>query len=64
MGVSVSNYFGAMEELTANLLRICASALKIDEIFFTDKIDHHSPLLSANLYPDQIKTPKAGQLHA
>ena len=64
MGASVSDYFRAMEKLTANLLRICASALKVDENFFTDKIDHHSPLLSANLYPNQIKTPEAGQLRA
>ena len=52
MSVSVRNYFRSMEKLTTNLLRICKSTLKIDENFFTDKIDYHSPLLSANLYPD------------
>jgi len=64
MGIAVSDYFRAMEKLTADLLCVCAVALGLDEHFFADKIDHHSPMLSANLYPEQLKAPEPGQLRA
>lgn len=64
MGVTISGYFSAMEILTANLLGVCAVALGLDEHFFADKIDHHSPLLSANFYPEQSTAPEPGQLRA
>jgi isopenicillin N synthase-like dioxygenase len=64
MGQVISDYFREMERLIADLLRICALACGVDEQFFADKIDHHSPLLSANLYPEQAAPPKPGQLRA
>jgi isopenicillin N synthase-like dioxygenase len=64
MGVAISDYFRAMEKLTADLLCVCAVALGLDEHFFADKIDHHSPLLSANFYPEQLTAPEPGQLRA
>jgi isopenicillin N synthase-like dioxygenase len=60
----VGDYFRAMERLIGDLLRLCAVALEVDEQFFADKIDHHSPMLSANLYPEQTTAPKPGQLRA
>lgn len=64
ISIVVSDYFRAMEKLSAELLRTCAVALGLDEHFFADKIDHHSPVLSANLYPEQPTAPKPGQLRA
>ena len=64
MGPAISDYFREMERLIADLLRICAMACGVDEQFFADKIDRHSPLLSANLYPEQSMAPKPGQMRA
>jgi len=64
MAPVAGDYFRAMERLIADLLRLCAVALDVDEQFFADKIDHHSPLLSANLYPAQPAVPEPGQLRA
>ncbi|MFM9887000.1 MAG: isopenicillin N synthase family dioxygenase [Burkholderiales bacterium] len=64
MGPVISDYFRELERLIADLLRISALALGVEEQFFADKIDRHSPLLSANLYPEQWLAPKLGQLRA
>ena len=64
MGAAISGYFRAMEKLTADLLCVCAVALELDEHFFADKIDRHSPLLSANYYPKQATPPQPGRLRA
>ena len=44
-------YFAAMEDLTATLLRGFALALGVDEDYFTESCDRHCSVLFANGYP-------------
>jgi isopenicillin N synthase-like dioxygenase len=44
-------YFNAMYALSANLMRIFAMALQLDENWFNDKIDHASAILRLLNYP-------------
>ena len=57
-------YFRAMEQLSAQLMRIFALALDLPEHFFDDKIDKHISMFRALSYPDQPNEPLPGQLRA
>jgi isopenicillin N synthase-like dioxygenase len=57
-------YYGAMEELAAEIMRIFALALDLDEDFFADKMDKPVNKLTAIRYPAQTEAPVEGQLRA
>ena len=57
-------YFGAMEKLAADLMRMFALALDLPENFFDDKIDHHISMFRALRYPSQVQPPEPGQMRA
>ncbi|MBN9530079.1 MAG: isopenicillin N synthase family oxygenase [Alphaproteobacteria bacterium] len=59
-----SDYFRAMEQLSAQLMRMFAVALGLPEHFFDDKIDRHISMFRALNYPDQAEPPQPGQLRA
>jgi isopenicillin N synthase-like dioxygenase len=56
------DYMEALTELSADLLRLCALALGLDERFFDDKFDHHVSSVTANYYYPQVQAPLPGQL--
>jgi len=58
------NYFHAMENLSADLMRMFALALDLGESYFDDKIDHHISMFRVLNYPSQHEEPEAGQLRA
>ncbi|WP_158879451.1 isopenicillin N synthase family dioxygenase [Amycolatopsis anabasis] len=55
-------YLDAMTRLSADLLRLFALALELDEDFFADKFDRHVSSLVANYYYPQLEPPLPGQL--
>jgi isopenicillin N synthase-like dioxygenase len=55
-------YMSVMAELSADLMRLFALALDLDEDFFDDRFDRHVSSLTANYYYPQIKPPLPGQL--
>ena len=58
-------YYAEMEQLAMILLKIFARALKIDEDFFTNKMDHHfSALRILNYFPVKLSQIQPGQLRA
>jgi isopenicillin N synthase-like dioxygenase len=57
-------YFAAMEQLSAQLMRIFALALDLPEHFFDDKIDKHISMFRVLNYPDQPENPAPGQYRA
>ena len=57
------DYYRAMEDLSARLMRIFAVALGLDEHYFDDKIDHHFNTCPTNHYP-VVDDPEPGQLRA
>jgi isopenicillin N synthase-like dioxygenase len=57
-------YFKAMENLSAQLMRIFALALDLPEHFFDSKIDKHISMFRVLNYPDQAEEPLPGQLRA
>lgn len=59
-----TDYFRAMEQLSAQLMRMFAVALGLPETFFDDKIDRHISMFRALNYPDQAEPPQPGQLRA
>lgn len=59
-----TDYFRAMERLSAQLMRMFAVALGLPETFFDDKIDRHISMFRALNYPDQAEPPQPGQLRA
>lgn len=59
-----TDYFRAMEQLAAQLMRMFAVALGLPETFFDDKIDRHISMFRALNYPDQAEPPQPGQLRA
>ncbi len=59
-----TEYFRAMEVLSAQLMRIFALALELPEHYFDDKIDKHISMFRALSYPDQSTPPLPGQLRA
>jgi len=59
-----TEYYREVEKLGALLMRIFAVALKLDENWFEDKIDHHFSIVSSIYYPAQPTPPLPGQLRA
>ena len=59
-----TEYYRAMEELAAGLMRIFALALDLPEDFFRDKTDRHISGIRANHYPEQVEPPAPGQIRA
>ena len=55
-------YYGQMERLARDIMRIFAVALDLPERFFDDKIDKHVSRVRAINYPDQREAPLPGQL--
>ncbi|XKK63048.1 isopenicillin N synthase family oxygenase [Streptomyces sp. ARC32] len=55
------DYMAAMSELAADLMRLFALALDLDEDFFDDKFDHHGSSVAVNYYPPQLTPPLPGQ---
>ena len=54
-------YYAALEALSADLMRLFALGLNLDERFFDDKIDQHITNLCANYYPVVDDEPLEGQ---
>ncbi len=54
-------YYAALEVLAADLMRLFALGLGLDEDFFDDKIDDHITNLVANYYPPVDEEPLEGQ---
>jgi isopenicillin N synthase-like dioxygenase len=59
-----AEYYGHMERLTSQMMRLCALSLNLDEEFFEDKIDRHITAMRINYYPAQTEAPREGQLRA
>jgi isopenicillin N synthase-like dioxygenase len=59
-----TEYYRAMEQLAAQLMRAFALALDLREDFFHDKTDRHISGIRVINYPDQPEAPAAGQLRA
>ncbi len=58
-------YYGEMERLATDLMRLFALGLDLDEHWFDDKIDRHITNFSVIHYPGQTDAaPKPGQLRA
>jgi isopenicillin N synthase-like dioxygenase len=57
-------YFGVMERLAMDLMRIFAIALELPEHYFDDKVDRHISGFRVINYPDQAEPPLPGQLRA
>ncbi|MGK7235798.1 isopenicillin N synthase family dioxygenase [Streptomyces hygroscopicus] len=55
-------YMAAMGDLAADLMRLFALALCLNENFFDDKFDHHGSSVAVNYYPPQVEPPLPGQL--
>jgi isopenicillin N synthase-like dioxygenase len=61
---AVSDYWRVMEALSAQLMRIFALALDLDEDFFVQRSKRHVTNMRINYYPAQERPPEAGQLRA
>jgi isopenicillin N synthase-like dioxygenase len=61
---AVSDYWRVMEALSAQLMRIFALALDLDEDFFVRRSKRHVTNMRINYYPAQERPPEAGQLRA
>jgi isopenicillin N synthase-like dioxygenase len=59
-----STYYRHLEQLGADLMRIFALALGVDEHTFDDKIDRHFATLPANHYPEPDGEPLPDQIRA
>ena len=59
-----SDYYHAMGDLAAQLMRIFALALDLPETFFDAKVDRHISRLRVRNYPEPLTPPKPGQLRA
>ncbi len=57
-------YFGAMEDLARDLMRLFALALSLPETWFDDKIDDHFSALGTMFYPPLLARPAHRQLRA
>lgn len=57
-------YYLEMERVAAQVLRIFAVALDLDEHHFDDKVDKHTSTMRAIRYPPLTGTPEPGQLRA
>jgi isopenicillin N synthase-like dioxygenase len=61
---AVSDYWRAMERLSAKLMRIFALALELNEDFFLVRSDRHVTNMRVNYYPTQHRPPEPGQFRA
>lgn len=61
---AITNYWRAMEMLSARLMRIFALALDLDENFFIVRSNRHVTNMRVNYYPAQDRPPEPGQLRA
>lgn len=57
-------YFDAMSGLARTLMCIFATALRLPEDFFNDKIDRHISMFRVLSYPPQKEAPLPGQMRA
>ncbi|MEM1343304.1 MAG: 2-oxoglutarate and iron-dependent oxygenase domain-containing protein [Pseudomonadota bacterium] len=57
-------YWAEMERFSAEMMRLFAVALDLEEEHFAPSIDRHISILSAMFYPDQAVPPVPGQLRA
>ena len=57
-------YYKAMEQLSGNMLRLFALALRLPENWFDAKIDRHRSALRALNYPELTQDPLPGQIRA
>jgi isopenicillin N synthase-like dioxygenase len=64
LGDAADRYYGAMERLDIELMRLAALGLGIDEHFFADKVDKHIAAMRLNFYPEQRAAPQPDQLRA
>jgi isopenicillin N synthase-like dioxygenase len=62
--VAWTEYFRAMGDLAAAIMRLFATALDEPEGFFDDKVDRHISRLRVRNYPEQPERPRPGQLRA
>ncbi len=58
------DYYAAMEDLAARIMRLFAAALHLPEAYFADKIDYPVSALRALNYPEQRVAPEPGQQRA
>jgi len=56
------DYIGAMADLSADIMRLFALALDLDEDFFDTKFDNHVSLILANYYYAQATAPAEDEL--
>ncbi|NGO12050.1 isopenicillin N synthase family oxygenase [Streptomyces sp. HC44] len=56
------DYYGRMEDLAFEIMRLFALALQLPEHWFDHKVDRHMTNLTANYYPAQPVAPAPGQL--
>jgi isopenicillin N synthase-like dioxygenase len=61
---AAERYYGEMERLALEMMRLAALGLGVDEHFFDDKIDRHITAMRLNFYPEQTIAPTPGQLRA
>ena len=61
---ALTEYYQAMERLSATLMRLFALGLGLHEHWFDDKIDKHMTSFVIQNYPDQPTPPRPGQLRA
>lgn len=64
MQPTLEAYYAAMSTLAAEIMRLFAMALKLDEYFFAPMIGQHVTNLSITNYPDLAAPPEPGQLRA
>ena len=62
--VVMEEYYRAMEQLSARLMRGFALALELPEEWFADKIDRSISNIRLNYYPAQDEPPNPGELRA
>lgn len=58
----LSRYYGALEQLAFRLLRVYASALRLEEEYFLPAFTAHNAVMRVQHYPAQAKPPLPGQL--
>ncbi|MEV5463305.1 2OG-Fe(II) oxygenase family protein, partial [Streptomyces cellulosae] len=56
------DYYGRMEDLALEIMRLFALALQLPENWFDHKVDRHMTNMTANYYPAQPVAPEPGQL--
>lgn len=59
---ALTGYFLSMQALALRLSHVFATALRLPETWFDDKIDRHISILRANYYPRQLTPPLPRQL--